>query len=78
MVPDVGMLVVTVKSMSSLLVVLPPMVTVLDAQPQEFQVQVMRIVSPAVAENVPVALALPLAGAVRSSETTCVPATNKV
>ena len=42
MVPDVGMPVLTVKSMSSLLVVLPPMVTVFDAQPYEFQAQVMR------------------------------------
>ena len=68
----------TVTSTSSLLVVLPPMVTLLDAHPYEFHVQVIRMVSPAVAENVPEALALPLAGAVRSSDTTCVPATNKV
>tara|TARA_B100001057_G_scaffold299555_1_gene299670 strand:- start:43 stop:261 length:219 start_codon:yes stop_codon:yes gene_type:complete len=70
--------VLTVKSMSSLLVVLPAIVIVLDAHPQEFHVQVMRMVSPTVAENVYIALALPLASAVRSSETTCIPATNKV
>ena len=69
MVLGVGMPVLTVKSMSSFLVVLPAMVPVLDAHPQEFHVQLMRMVSPTVtvAENVPVALALPLAGAVRSS-----------
>ena len=78
MVPDVGMPVLTVKSMSSFLVVLPAIVTVVDARPQEFHLRVMRMVYPAVAENVPVALALPLAGAVRSFETTCIPATNKV
>ena len=76
--PDVEMPVLTVKSMSSLLVVAPPMVTELDAHPAEFHVQVMRMVSPAVAENVPEALALPLVGAVRSSDATCVPATNSV
>ena len=68
----------TVTLTSSLLVVLPPMVTLLDAHPALFQVQVMRMVFPAVAENVPDALALPLAGAVRSSDTTCVPATNNL
>ena len=68
----------TVTSTSSLLVVLPPMFTLLDAQPYEPHVQVRRIVSPAVAENVPDLLALPLAGAVMSSETTCVPFTNNV
>ena len=78
MVPDVGMPVFTVKSMSSLLLVEPPIVALLDAHPAEFHVQVMRMVSPAVAENVPDALALPFVGAVRSSETICVPATNSV
>ena len=70
--------VLTVKSMLSFLVVLPAMVTVIDAHPQEFHMQVMRMVSPTIAENVYIALALPLASAVRSSETSCIPATNKV
>ena len=78
MVPDVGMPVLTVKSMLSFLVVLPAMVTVIDAHPQEFHVRVIRMLSQPVAENVPVALALPLAHAVRSFETTCIPATHKV
>ena len=70
--------VLTVKSMSSLPVVEPPIVALLDDHPALFQVQVMRMVSPAVAVNVPDAIALPFVGAVRSSETICVPATNNV